>query len=629
MTIKTSIIVVIIAFFNTLNVMAQKDHVLFTLGGDKVYISEFSNIYEKNLAIVNNPSQKDIDNYLNLYINYRLKVKEAYRLRMDTVPTYIAEYNKYKNQLITPYLKDDNTEKDLVKEAYQRMLQEVNANHILIKLKKNVSPVDTLRAYNKLKNLRKQVLEGASFDSIAKNFSEDPSAERNNGNLGYFTVFQMVYPFETTAYTTPVGEVSDVFKTKFGFHIIKVNDVRDARGEVEVAHIMLKGDTKENVSKINNIKQQLDDGGDFAALAKSYSTDLATSMKGGVLPKFTSNKMVKSFADISFALKNIGDISKPFTTRYGWHIVKLLNKIPIGSFEEMKPLIDKKVKQGQRSRIIGRSVINRLLKEYNIKTDEKLLSLFSDPIWSKSKKVTDYSKIILTIEDKEISAKSFLNILGDITDKGRVTEAFRQFKEQEILTYYKKQLPKKFPNLDQTLREYREGLLLFDLMQDNIWSQAEKDSLGLVSFFENNRNKYRWNERVEATIFTFDKKENARKAMKLLGKNKTVKEIQEQLSKDGIVDLKQGAYEKTNKVFPKGFKFNKGISEIIPDGKQFVLVQIKKTLAPQPKELKETRGRVISDFQDYTEQIWLKSLQKRYPVSIHKKALKKLKRKYN
>ena len=629
MTIKTSIIVVIIAFFSTLNVMAQKDHVLFTLGDDNVYSSEFSKIYKKNLEIVNAPSQKDIDNYLNLYINYRLKVKEAYRLRMDTVPTYIAEYNKYKNQLITPYLKDDNTEKDLVKEAYQRMLQEVNANHILVKLKKNPSSVDTLRAYDKLKALRKQVLEGAAFDSIAKNFSEDPSAERNNGNLGYFTVFQMVYPFETTAYTTPVGEVSDVFKTKFGYHIIKVNDIRDARGEVQVAHIMLKGDSKENISKINNIKQQLDDGGDFAALAKSYSTDLATSMKGGVLPKFTANKMVKSFADVSFALKNIGDISKPFMTRYGWHIVKLLKKIPVGSFDEMKPLIDKKVKQGQRARIIGRSVIDRLLKEYSIKTDNNVFNLFTNPVWSQSKKAIDYSKTILTIENKEIPAKSFLNFLGTINDKRKVVERFQKFKEQEILTYYKDQLPNHFPNLEQTLREYREGLLLFDLMQDNIWSQAEKDSLGLVSFFENNRNKYRWNERVEATIFTFDKKENARKAMKLLGKNKTVEVIQEQLSKDGIVDLKQGAYEKTNKVFPKGFKFNKGISEIIPDGKQFVLVQIKKTLAPQPKELKETRGRVISDFQDYTEQIWLKSLQKRYPVSIHKKALKKLKRKYN
>ncbi len=629
MTIKTSIIAVIITFFSTLNVMAQKDHVLFTLGDDNVYNSEFSKIYKKNLEIVNDPSQKDIDNYLDLYINYRLKVKEAYRLRMDTVPTYIAEYNKYKNQLIEPYLKDDNTEKDLVKEAYQRMLQEVNANHILVKLKKNPSSVDTLRAYDKLKALRKQVLEGAAFDSIAKNFSEDPSAERNNGNLGYFTVFQMVYPFETTAYTTPVGEVSDVFKTKFGYHVIKVNDIRDARGEVQVAHIMLKGDSKENVSKINNIKQQLDDGGDFAALAKSYSTDLATSMKGGVLPKFTANKMVKSFADVSFALKNIGDISKPFTTRYGWHIVKLLKRIPVGSFEEMKPLIDKKVKQGQRARIIGRSVIDRLLKEYSIKTDVNVFNLFTNPVWSQSKKEIDYSKTILTIENKEIPAKSFSNFLGTINDKRKVAERFQKFKEQEILTYYKDQLPNHFPNLEQTLREYREGLLLFDLMQDNIWSQAEKDSLGLVSFFENNRDKYQWNERVEATIFTFDKKENAKKAMKLLGKNKTVKEIQELLSKDGIVDLKQGAYEKTNKVFPKGFKFNKRISEIIPDGKQFVLVQIKKTLAPQPKELKETRGRVISDFQDYTEQIWLKSLQKRYPVSIHKKALKKLKRKYN
>ncbi len=628
MSIKTSISVLLLVVMTTYSAYAQKDNVLFTLDGDNVYSSEFSKIYEKNLAIVNDPSQKDIDNYLDLYINYRLKVKEAYRLKMDTVPTYIAEYNKYKNQLIEPYLKDDNTEKDLVKEAYQRMQQEVNANHILIKIKKGATPADTLRAYNKLKALRKQVVEGASFDSIAKNFSEDPSAERNNGNLGYFTVFQMVYPFETTAYTTPVGEVSDVFKTKFGYHIIKVNDIRAARGEVQVAHIMLKGDSKENISKINNIKQQLDDGGDFAALAKSYSTDLATSMKGGVLPKFTANKMVKSFADVSFALESIDDISKPFSTRYGWHIVKLIGKYPISSFEEVKPEIDKKVQRGQRSRIIGRSVINRLLKEYTIKIDQNLLNLFSDPVWSKSQKATEYSKTILTIENKEIPAKSFSNILGDVTDRVRITEAFRQFKEQEILTYYKKELPKNYPSLDQTLREYREGLLLFDLMKDKIWSQAEKDSLGLVAFFERNRDKYRWKERVNAAIFTFDKEENAKKAIKLLKKNKTAEEIKEKLSKDGILDLKQGAFEKTNKVFPKGFMFKEGISEIIPDGKQFIVIEVNETLAPQPKELSETRGRVISNFQDYTEKVWIQSLQKKYPVTINKKTLKKLKRKY-
>lgn len=629
MSLKTSVAFILLAVFNIFHGVAQKDPVLFTLDGNNVYNSEFSEIYEKNLSIVQDESQKDIDSYLELYVNYRLKLQQAYDLKMDTVPSYIKEFNKYKNQLIEPYMNDDNKEKDLIKEAYQRMQKEINANHILVRVAKSATPKDTLRAYNAVLDARKQILAGASFESVARKVSEDPSAKNNGGNLGYFTVFQMVYPFETVAYTTPKGEVSMPFKSKFGFHIIQVNDIRDAQGEVKVAHIMLKDDTEESREKINNIKNQLNEGGDFEALAKSYSTDLATSMKGGVLPKFTSNKMVKEFSDAAFTLTEIGEISIPFKTRYGWHIVKLIERFPIGSFEDMKAEIEKKVKRGQRAKIIGRSVIDRLLKEYKITTDESLVQLFTSPTWRNSKSNPELNKTILSIEGKQIKADAFSDFLGDkFNPKRKIKEAFQEFKEAEVLNYYKEDLPNKFPELSQTLREYREGLLLFDLMKVKIWDEAEKDSIGLVNFFNNNRDKYQWKERATITMVTSDKKENAKKAKKYLRKDKKNSKIVENLSKKGIVDIKEGSYEKTNAIFPKGFVFKKGVSGVLPIGKQFVVIKVKELLPAQAKELNETRGRAISDFQDYIEKEWMQTLKQEYPVKINQQALEILKRKY-
>jgi peptidyl-prolyl cis-trans isomerase SurA len=419
------------------------------------------------------------------------------------------------------------------------------------------------------------------------------------------------------------------FKTKFGYHIIRINDVRDARGEVKVAHIMLKGDTPETRDKITNIKNQLDAGGDFAALAKSYSTDLATSMKGGVLPKFTSNKMVKEFSKASFALNDIGDLSEPFKTRYGWHIVKLIKKIPIGSFDEMSSEIEKKVKRGQRARLIGRSVIDRLLKEYDINVDDNTLSLFKNKEWRDSQKAKEFSKTILTINNHEIPAKSFSKyLINRYNNKRKIKDIFQEFKEKEVMDYFKNDLPNNYPDLKQTLREYREGLLLFDLMQVKIWDKADKDSIGFVKFFENNRDRYQWKERVQATIITCDKEINAKKAKKLLKKDRSIAEIKEAITSDGIIDIKDKAFEKNNKAFPKSFTFKKGVSDIMHVDNQFVVIKVKESLPAGPKELKDTRGRAISDFQDYIEKEWIKTLKNKYPIKINKKALKKIRKKY-
>ncbi len=606
---------------------AQKKSTLLTVNGKEIPTSDFITVYEKNLSIVNDPEQKDVTNYLELYKNYLLKLEEAYALKMDTVPSYIEEFNRYKKQLIDPYLKDDNKEKDLIKEAYDRMLKEVNASHILIRMKKDASPEDTLKIYNKILDARTRIVNGESFESVAKELSQDPSAKDNGGNLGYFTVFQMVYPFENMAYNTSVGEISMPFRTRFGYHIIKVNDIRDSQGEVEVAHIMLKDDTPENQEKIKKIKAELDAGASFETLAKNYSDDNATKLKGGKLPKFSTNKMIPSFSEVAFALNNPGDISEPFKTRFGWHIIKMIKKYPVGSYESLKPELANKVKQGQRAKILGRSVIDRLFKEYNIEEESEVINAFKGMDWDAENLDLPLSKTILRVNESLIPASAFYEYYKS-NKKLNAQLAFNKFKEEEVLNYYKEKLPEQYPDLKQTLKEYREGLLLFDLMQDKVWKKAEQDTLGLENYYNQHKDKYWWKDSVDAVVITTDKEENAKSIKELLSNNVPLDSIKKQIKTKGLHAVKSGTFERDNTLFPQEFKFIEGVS-ITGDNGQYKVIKINELLKAHPKKFEETRGRVISDYQDFIEKNWLVDLRSKYPIKLNEKAFKKLKRKYN
>ena len=338
---------------------------MFTVDEAPVYASEFLRVYNKNLNIVVDENQKDMRSYLDLFINYKLKVKEAYDLGLDTIKSYKSEYKMYSEQLIEPYLKDESIVAKLVNEAYQRGLEEILASHILIRNNSN-NPVDTLKAYNTIIEARQKIINGDDFAAVAKSYSDDPSVIKNNGSLGYFSAFSMVYPFENTAYNTSVGEVSQPFKTKFGYHILQVNDRRDARGEVEAAHIMIKSASKNGEERINEIYTKLNNDEDFGYLAKTQSDDAYSAKKNGSLGKFGSGRMIKEFEDVAFSLKDTSDISKPFKTKFGWHIIKLIKKFPLESLEEKKTELTQKIKSGDRSKIINSSVVNNLKKEYKL-----------------------------------------------------------------------------------------------------------------------------------------------------------------------------------------------------------------------------------------------------------------------
>lgn len=613
-------IFLILIFQNTS--FAQKDKVLFTINKDKVYNSEFTRVYEKNLSLVNDPSQREIDNYLELFINYKLKLKEAYLLKMDTIDSYKREYARYESQLIQPYLKDENFELDLIKEAYDRSKKEINASHILLKIEKDD---DTLSIHNKITELRNRIIKGESFEKIAKEFSQDPSAIKNGGNLNYFTVFQMVYPFENVVYTTKVGEVSQPFRTQFGYHIVKVNDIRDSQGEVEVAHIMLREDNEKNRELIQNLKKQLDNGVNFSELANSYSQDTGTNKSGGVLPKFGTGRMIPVFEKVAFALKNEGEISEPFKSDFGWHIVKLIKKYPIGSFDEMKTSLKQKVDQGQRAQLIGNSVAKRLLKEYKIVSDRELLHNFSKTGWNNNPELKK-NKIILSIEGQNYTVSEFYDYF---TQQNNVSylQAFNNFREDKIIDIYKKSLPVKFPELKETMREYREGLLLFDLMQKRIWEKAEKDSIGLSEFFNRNQSNYKWEVRAKIKQVTM-KEDKHLQVLALLNKNVENDSIWSMLKDEFLVDIRDEVLETNSSRIPKDLNISLGSYVVQPTGSQFKLYYVQEILPVSNKKLSEIKGKVMSDYQDYLEKEWIKDLRKTYPVKINKKSLSLVKSKY-
>ena len=479
-----------------MNVFSQNEKTLVTINKEKTTITDFKRIYEKNLDAIDSEEAKDVTNNLTLYINYKLKVEEAYLLRFDTLPSYKKEIASYKDQLAAPYLQDTTFITELVKEVYLRTKNEVKAKHILIRTLNDATPKDTLISYNKITTIRNRIINGENFEKVAVETSEDSSAqdnvqkgiEGNKGNLGYFSAFNMVASFEDVAYKTKVGAVSMPFRSKFGYHILKVDNFRAAKGEIEAAHILISNSTKSSKAKINEVYKRLQNKETFVKLANEYSDDRGSKTKGGKLDKFGTGRMVKPFEIAAFSLENEGDFSKPFKTRFGWHIVKLLKKHPIRSFAEMKQELTAKIKRSSRMQMSETAVINKLKKQYSIiENEESKVILNRKDIRTISK--DSLQNNIISINDSNIKQETFVEYLKNRRNKP-IYVLFEMFKNQEILAYYKNNLVNTEPEYANVLKEYEDGLLLFELMQQKIWNKSSKDTLGLKTYFSNNKEKY-------------------------------------------------------------------------------------------------------------------------------------------
>ncbi len=477
-----------IGFTFTIGLSAQKDtKTIATINDEIITVGEFKKVYEKNLSAIDNKEGQDVAKNLELYINYKLKVAQAYRSNLDTLRSYKREIQTYKNQLIAPYLQDKEYFNQLVKEAYNRTKNQVRASHILIRLDKEVLPKDTLKAYKRIVKIRNRILAGEAFDKVARQVSEDLSAKENGGDLGYFSAFQMIYDFEDMSFKTTQGEVSEPFRTNFGYHILKVTERRPSLGEREVAHILVRDTTFSGKAKIDQIYDSIQQGKDFAALAKKYSNDSGSKVRGGKLKKFGTGRMVKPFEESAFSLNNEGDVSQPFRTRYGWHIIKLIKKYPVKSFEEMEKSITERVKRSGRGKRSDQIVLERLKSDYKIE-EFPLAKEILDRKDMRAIPKDSLQATILKINDREIKQEEF--VAYSMNRRHLSTKAlFSSFKDQEILNYFKENLRYTNEEFATTLKEYEDGLLLFELMQRKIWDKST-DSIGLKNYFDQNINNY-------------------------------------------------------------------------------------------------------------------------------------------
>jgi peptidyl-prolyl cis-trans isomerase SurA len=629
--------------------------VLFTIDNKPYFTDEFARVYNKNLDLVKDESQKDLNQYLELFVGYKLKINKAYKLGLQNGSQYQNELKSYRTQLSKNYTSDSKVTKELIDEGYKRSLKEIKASHILITVDENAIPEDTLKAYKQIIDLRKRANAGEEFGKLAAEYSQDPSAKENKGDLGYFSAFRMVYPFETAAYKTTKGSISNPVRTRFGYHLIKVEDIRDNRGEVAVAHIMIlnpeaAADGKVDVDKpkntIQDIYKKLLQGEKFEDLAKQFSEDKSSSSKGGVLNRFGSGQLSsEEFETVAFSLTKENPISEPFKSQFGWHIVKLIDKFPVKTLEEMQPDLEAKVSKDDRSRLIVASVTEKLRKKYAVKRDDKFFAVVSKLItndfyegkWDVPTNLKDFNKDLFTINKiKSISGAAFLNYakaqqkspntlkpISKLIDK-----LYQGFVDQELAQYYDDNLENEFPEFSAVMDEYRDGLLLFDLMEKEIWTKSKTDTLGLKSFYDKNLKNYNWKNRLDVTILSSTKLDVIKKAEKLLKQSKTAEFIKEKLNvKDGAVNVmsKEGVFEEGNEVLPKNLKFQTGISEIIKDGEYYFVTKVNKTLPAGPKTLEECKGKVINDYQQYLEENWVKDLKNEFKVEVNQSVFEKVK----
>lgn len=633
-----------ILFFNIL-AQSQDNEVLLTINEKKISKDEFLRLYNKNKTNISTGEITSVNDYLELFINFQLKVYEAGKLGYDTVASFKDELKGYREQLARPYLIDKKVNDALLEEAYERMLLEVRASHILVEVYPNASPEDTLIAFEKAIALRNRIINGEPFEYVAKGASDDKSVKYNSGDLGYFSVFEMVYPFESAVYNLEINELSMPVRTQFGYHIIKKTDSRESHGQIKVAHIMLltpqgivPEDEQRKKNQINEIYHQVKQGKDFSELAKQFSEDKGSARNGGELPWFGVGRMVPEFERAAFNLKSNGDISLPVKTGFGWHIIKRLDRKEIGSFEEMESEIKYKTGKDQRIEIARTALVEKLKNENGFKIKAANIPYYYDSLEKRiivnqkyldaASKLNDTLFVYQNKVFREVDYARFLSSFGKTEElKPEVYEAgFKHFVENVVLISENQMLEKKYPEFAYTIKEYHDGILYFEITDDQVWSKATSDSVGMKNFYEANKENYQWDEKFDGSVYYCSDAKIYKKVSKIIDKSSfgskvTNKDLLKKVNKDNSEQLKI----ETN-VFAKGenkFVDYTAFGAEKPEKSELVLV--KGNLIPKKiKTLEEAKGLIISDYQNYLENEWTKELRSKYYIHINENVLSKI-----
>lgn len=624
----------------------SNDEVLLQIENQEITKEEFQRIYDKNKMNMSTGEVTSVDEYLNLFINFKLKVYEAEKLGFDTTKSFINEFEGYRKQLASPYLVDKEANSKIIKEAYERMQYEVRASHILIKIAPDALPIDTLAAYEKAMDIRRRILKGEPFENVAKGSSDDPSVKNNGGDLGYFTVFQMIYPFENAVYNSQIGEITKPVRTRFGYHIIKVTDKRKARGEVKVAHIMLtvpRGTTpeieKDKKQLINELYHKAKQGEDFSELAKEYSDDKGSARNGGELPWFGAGRMVEEFENASFDLKTNGEISQPVRTGFGWHIIKRIDRKNIPSFEEAADEIARKVSKDQRAKVAHEFFINKLKNEYNFVEEKDNLPVTYDTVENVYLLKKEYllendnlNKILFSFMNKKYTEKDFAKFVDSKKGNKELKPynyklLYDEFVENKILEFEEDKLSEKHPEYKFLLKEYHDGMLLFEITDEKIWSKAVEDSIGLREFYNDHKKDYKWEERWKGSVYYCSNDDAYKEVSNIIGKKSfgrkiTNNDLLKQFNADQeVLTIETGIFEQGKNEAVDYLVWNK---KEFGSNNQFVLVKGEK-ISPEIKKFNECKGLVISDYQEYLDKEWIKSLREKYNIKVNNEVLSPIK----
>ena len=623
------------------------DPVLMTINNKPVLKSEFEYIYNKNNSN-NSLDKKTLDEYVDLFINFKLKVEEAKTQGIDTTKSFITELAGYRSQLTKPYLTDSKVDDALLHEAYDRSKEDVDVSHILIRIPQNATPVDTLKAFNEINAIWKRV-QKEDFAKVAKEVSQDQSADQNSGHIGWISAFRTVYPFESMAYNTPVGSISKPVRTAFGYHILKIHARRNSLGEILVQHIMIftsKGEEAQNKKAkvtIDSIYQRVLAGDDFGTLAKNLSQDKGSSVKNGELPWFGTGRMVPEFETAAFALKNVGDVSQPVQSAYGWHIIKLMDKKGLAAFDELKADLERKVKHDERANrgqhaFLTKSRIAYNYQEYptSIQEFSKLLSKRTLADSTFIAEAAKLNKPLFIFAGKNFTQADFAKYLkkNNTTEKSIPSEIIDEkidaFADSELLSFEDSQLEKKYDDFRFLMQEYHDGILLFEVSNREVWEKASKDTPGLAKYFDEHKSDYTWEKPHYKGRIVFCKDNATLAAAKSIVKKANIDSIDKYLRtrlNDSIqyVKIEKGLYvQGDNKAIDD--QIFKSKEKYVPTKEYPFFFVTGKLLKNKPEDYSDVRGLVTADYQEFLEREWIKALRAKYPVNVDQNVLKTVKK---
>ncbi len=622
---------------------------LFTYGSNPVTKQEFLRNYSKN-ALNKKPdfSEPALREYLDLYSLFRMKVKEAEIQKLDTLQAIQRELDSYRKQLAKTYLTDEQVSNRLYHEAYDRMKEERHVAHILLIAPPTMGADDTLKLYKRIDSIYTAITKKkADFAALAAQYSDDKGTKDNGGDIGYMTALQTLYPFENVVYQTAPGKISAPFRTTLGYHIVKVLDTRPARGEVQVAQIRIttpKSKGAEGVSearrRMDSIYNALKKGADFEEMVTTYSDDNFTNQNGGVMPPITAGKTVPAFEDAAFALQKPGDISKPVETEFGFHILKLISKTPLKPYDTLLPQIKKLVENDSRSQLAKDLYFQKVkdnngFKEYPQTLDEvatRLSAIADTGANANTFKASDYrdmNKTMFTLAGNNFTQRDFINFAEMLTrgrllgpKKNVIQDIYRIYVDRVVNDFQEHKLVEENEDFRNLMQEYRDGIMLFELMDENVWGKAGKDSTGLAAFFEANKSKYQWEPGFTGVVYRFKDQASLDKGLKMMGgKNPLSDEkLLDTLNKSGEeLTVQQGRFEFSKmKGVSKGMLQKGKLSAPVKneDGSFSVIKANQIYDSNTQKSLDDARGYVIAEYQDYLEKKWNEQLRKKYPVKV-------------